>query len=369
MANFTTISKPTLIIDENKALNNLRKMSEKIARNNIIFRPHFKTHQSAVIGEMFRSFNVSAITVSSVGMANYFSNHGWQDILIAFPVNIREITEIVKLAKRIKLSLLIESLESAVFVDRYLENSVDCWIKIDVGTKRTGIHYSNQENVLHLVNSIKSMKNLKFIGLLSHAGHSYKTHSLNEIESIYWDSIRKLTRLKFFLQMNGCEELLISVGDTPSASVMSHFGEIDEMRPGNFIFYDMQQYQLGVCNLKEIAVCLVCPVVALHPERNEIVIYGGAIHFSKDFYIFNENLISYGGVVLLNTKTWNDHEIVGYVKSLSQEHGVIQFPDQIPDSISIGGLIGVYPAHSCLSVQALRGYVNLDGKSIPTMLS
>jgi len=33
--------------------------------------------------------------------------------------------------------------------------------------------------------------------------------------------------------------LLISYGDTPSCSIAENFDEVDEIRPGNFVFYDV----------------------------------------------------------------------------------------------------------------------------------
>ena len=66
-----TIEKPTLLIDPIRVQNNIRRMAEKARRQNVRFRPHFKTHQSALVGEWFRDQGVSAITVSSVDMALY----------------------------------------------------------------------------------------------------------------------------------------------------------------------------------------------------------------------------------------------------------------------------------------------------------
>ena len=47
-------------------------MARKAKDNGLIFRPHFKTHQSIEIGEWFRESGVNKITVSSLTMANYF---------------------------------------------------------------------------------------------------------------------------------------------------------------------------------------------------------------------------------------------------------------------------------------------------------
>ncbi len=78
------------------------QMAQKAKAHNLIFRPHFKTHQSAEIGNWFKDEGVNKITVSSVQMAEYFAESGWKDILIAFPVNIRETEQINRLASKIK---------------------------------------------------------------------------------------------------------------------------------------------------------------------------------------------------------------------------------------------------------------------------
>ena len=105
------ITKPTLLLDKDIALRNIENMVRKANDLNLKFRPHFKTHQSAEIGEWFRAAGVNCITVSSLTMANYFADAGWNDITIAFSVNIPEIPEINELAGRINLNVLIENKE------------------------------------------------------------------------------------------------------------------------------------------------------------------------------------------------------------------------------------------------------------------
>ncbi|HHE37598.1 MAG TPA: alanine racemase, partial [Candidatus Cloacimonetes bacterium] len=101
------ITRPTLILDKQKCLNNIKFMVEKGKKNNLKFRPHFKTHQSSIIGNWFRDFGVKSITVSSVGMAEYFAENGWKDITIAFPFNLLEMDKINELAAKIYLHILI----------------------------------------------------------------------------------------------------------------------------------------------------------------------------------------------------------------------------------------------------------------------
>jgi D-serine deaminase-like pyridoxal phosphate-dependent protein len=62
------IKEPVLILNKERCQTNIEKMALKAKSSNIVFRPHFKTHQSAEIGEWFRKFGISCITVSSVKM-------------------------------------------------------------------------------------------------------------------------------------------------------------------------------------------------------------------------------------------------------------------------------------------------------------
>ena len=54
---------PELILDKNIVLKNISIMKNKSDKSGVIFRPHFKTHQSVEIGKWFRQLGVTKITV------------------------------------------------------------------------------------------------------------------------------------------------------------------------------------------------------------------------------------------------------------------------------------------------------------------
>ncbi|MDO9085490.1 MAG: alanine racemase [Anaerolineaceae bacterium] len=369
MTIFSSIFKPTLLIHEEKAKKNLRYINEKILSQGKQFRPHFKTHQSAEIGEWFRESGISKITVSSIDMANYFAENKWEDIFIAFPVNILQIEDIVHLSSRISLSLMFEDLETVSYIDNHLNNPISGWIKIDTGANRCGLKNSQFEQILLLAEKIQQSKNIEFKGLATHAGHTYRFNNKEEICRVYDQSVNNLLEIKNKLLVAGIPKVEISVGDTPSSRLVDDFGDVDELRPGNFLFYDIQQYQAGVCKLDEIAVTVVCPVVAVHLDQKEVVIYGGAIHLSKDTHRYTSSINAYGLITFPDQNGWYDHKVFGYIRSLSQEHGVVVFPEGIPENIKSGSLLCVLPAHSCLAVQEMHTFINLDGEKIFTMLS
>jgi D-serine deaminase-like pyridoxal phosphate-dependent protein len=69
---------------------------------------------------------------------------------------------------------------------------------------------------------------------------------------------------------------------------------LDELRPGNFVCYDVTQVQIGSCDFNQIAVVLACPIVSIHKERGEMIIYGGSVHLSKDSLKWQDKGVIYG---------------------------------------------------------------------------
>jgi D-serine deaminase-like pyridoxal phosphate-dependent protein len=359
------IKEPVLILNKQRCLQNIERMALKAQRSNTIFRPHFKTHQSAEIGEWFRKFGVSGITVSSVKMAKYFAAHGWKDITIAFPVNILEMDEINDLAGHIKLNILIVDSEVLPVLLTGIKNKLGIFLKVDTGAHRTGINPNNVEEIKEIIKLIENSDNLHFKGFLAHSGHTYQAKSIGEINTIYSDTISLMSHLKIHLYPNA----IISVGDTPACSVVPELFGTDEVRPGNFIFYDIMQLNLGSCIEEYISVALACPIVARHKDRNEIILYGGAVHLSKDFIIDKEGNKTFGYLVEFNEHGWGKIIKGAFVKGMSQEHGIIKVTDESNGLMDKkpGDIIGVLPVHSCLTADLMGRYLTLDNKTIHMM--
>ncbi|MCU4157553.1 alanine racemase [Carboxylicivirga sp. A043] len=360
------LTQPTLLLNKAKCLANIERMATKAKKTNVLFRPHFKTHQSAEVGSWFREYEVECITVSSVKMAVYFAENGWKDITIAFPANIREWSTINDLASTINLNIVVESIDTIQSLERNLTNPVGTYIKTDTGYGRTGINAEDYESIQALLKELKTCKNLIFIGFLCHAGHTYNTNSKEEIINIMDSSRQQLLALKTFMA-NDFPLIQISYGDTPSCSLSDNFEGFDEIRPGNFAFYDAMQAHIGSCNLNDIAVAMACPVVAKHPERGEIVIHGGAVHFSKD-QIINDGTPQYGTAHPLNDRNWDTSKQLGYISKLSQEHGIIKMPQEHFSNINIGDMLAILPVHSCLTANLIKKYATTEGEYINMLI-
>ncbi len=357
MSLLAAITRPTLLISERRCRANIQAMADKAKRNQLRFRPHFKTHQHAVVGSWFRDAGVNAITVSSVSMAEDCVRDGWKDITIAFPFNIREIEAVNRLAAKVNINILIADQNILPTLVAQLDKTLGVFIKIDTGYGRSGFHPEHEEKLIRTIVDDLAIGGLKFKGFLSHPGHSYAAQHKDDIVRIHKAAMRWMLQLKSAYHPQ-YPQLELSLGDTPCCSIMEDFRGITEFRPGNFVYYDLVQAALGACTPENIGVVMACPVVVGAKESaKKLLIHGGAVHFSKDHLIDPITASPFYGKVVSWQEDKNDwggiRDGMQLVK-LSQEHGTVNGDSSQLQTYKAGDLIFILPIHSCLNANLMR---------------
>lgn len=354
------ITRPTLLLDLEKTKANLDAMIGKAEKTQTTLIPHFKTHQSREIGELFRDRGIRKITVSSVKMAAYFAKNGWDDITIAFPFNILELPEVHRLVNGgCDLTLLVTDMDTIAHLAEYLEVPVQVLIEIDAGYGRSGVSVRKVDEIQQMIHAMEEAKLMSCIGLYCHPGNTYHASSIEDIRQIWALVIKRMNFLKGQLQAD--RELKIRMGDTPGCTVVQAMDGVDEIGPGNFIFYDLVMNYLNVCAEEQIAVAVACPVVS-KKEGNQLVIHGGAVHFSKD-HLFDEHKEKFfGEMVILEEKGWSQIIPEAKLISLSQEHGILSVDAVTFETLRVGDVVGILPIHSCLTANLMKRYHTFDGQ-------
>jgi D-serine deaminase-like pyridoxal phosphate-dependent protein len=360
MSYLTQITSPTLLIDEKITRANLQRMAEKANRHGKKLVPHWKTAQSHEIGNWAKEYGIQELTASSIKLAEYLCGQGWKNIHIAFPFNIRETDRLNRLASSQSISVQLVNSVTTQYLAEHLTQNVGFFIEIDAGYGRTGVPISDFKTIDSIIASAKTSEFLQFKGFYLHPGHTY--YGVDK-EKIHEESREALHLLKERYHAS-FPDLVTRLGDTPGCAVMDEFGDVDELGPGNFIFFDLMQVELGSCSKADIAVCLAVPVVDINFSRNEILIHGGGVHFAKDVLANTDGSKNFGEVVLLNEKGWTILPHHSYLKSISQEHGVIKASKELLESVKVGDLLGILPVHSCMTADCMGEYLSLDGRWI-----
>ncbi|MCC5941669.1 MAG: alanine racemase [Balneolaceae bacterium] len=326
-------------------------MCDKAADAGCEFRPHFKTHQSATIGEWFREHGVEGITVSSLSMAEYFNSHGWDDITIAFPFFPAQTEELKSLNENCRLRVFVNSVDDVQLLSKALMNDFKVYIELDTGYARSGISHSHKSAINSIIDECNKTENAHFHGFYVHHGGTYKVKGIEEVKKIIAPTLSIFSEMR-----RNYPGAKFSLGDTPSASVLSNFESVDELTPGNFVFYDWMQTQIGSCSLNDVALFALLPIAQISDDKRHAILLGGAVHLSKDF-VDMENGRNYGQVVSYTKE--NITTVSGCLTSLSQEHGILT--GNLDD---IEQYVVVCPIHSCLTANLHSAFLTVDGEII-----
>ncbi len=359
-----SLKTPSLILDANRMRRNAELMTARAKSLNVALRPHVKTHKCVEIARIQMAGNAGGIMVSTLAEAWYFLKNGFTDITYGVPIEAGKFTEAIEIAKNCeRFSVLtddaatVESLNEAA---RSENIKLDVFVKIDCGYHRCGIepHAPEAVAIPHL---ITDSSNLNFVGILTHAGHSYHARTLEDLLAVARTERDSMSELARKLKDENLNVPTISIGSTPTMSAIDHLDGITEFRCGNYIFYDAFQATLGSCSFNDCALTVLTAVIHRDLQRRKIVVDAGAIALSKDqgAIEFDEKC-GYGRVFDL---AGSDLRL--RVNRLSQEHGEIEVADEaILQRLKVGSRVRILANHSCLTAAQHSHYHVLEGEQI-----
>jgi D-serine deaminase-like pyridoxal phosphate-dependent protein len=223
----------------------------------------------------------------------------------------------------------------------------DVFLKVDCGYHRAGVDPGSAESV-RLALAIARSPSVHFQGLLTHAGHSYHARNIEEIRELAAEETACLTRFRARLAKEGFGEVMRSVGSTPTMSVVDRFEDVDEVRPGNYVFYDAFQATIGSCRREDCAVSVLATVIGSYPDRRQAIIDAGALALSKDLGPDHvDPQFGYGMVCDTDLRP-----LPMRLVALSQEHGKLE----AVSPPAVGTRLRIIPNHSCLTAAMYEVY-------------
>jgi D-serine deaminase-like pyridoxal phosphate-dependent protein len=359
-----TIKTPSLLLDVERVRRNAGRMSARVRRLGASLRPHVKTHKCVEVARIQTEGASGAVTVSTLAEARAFAAHGFRDITYAVPIEPGKFGEAIELSKQCEcFALITDDVSIPPRLDEAARRAgvtLELFLKVDCGYHRCGVD-PDDPDALAIPRLIGDASNLRFSGILTHAGHSYHARSHAELLRI---ASRERDLMKDFaerLRADGIDVPTVSIGSTPTITHVEHLDGVDEARPGNYIFFDAFQATLGSCDFGDCALTVLASIVHRDRTRRRVVLDAGAVALSKDRGAFElDPSCGFGRVLDLE-----GNDLGLRVGGLSQEHGEVSVEDgRLLDTLRVGSRVRVLANHSCLTAAQHSHYHVLEGERI-----
>jgi D-serine deaminase-like pyridoxal phosphate-dependent protein len=363
--NLQTLQTPSLLLDYERLRRNAAQMSVRVKSLGARLRPHVKTHKCVEVARLQTEGQPeSGLTVSTLMEARAFAAHGFRDLTYAVPIEPGKFAEALELSKSCeRLSLITDELETARLLNESARREglvINLLLKVDCGYHRCGVEPESVA-AFDIPRFIADASNLRFAGILTHAGHSYHACSKEELLAIARHERDLMTAFAERLRAAGLPVEVVSIGSTPTITHVDHLANVTEARPGNYIFYDAFQATLGSCGFDDCALTVLAAIVHVNRSRRKVVIDAGSIALSKDRGAIElDPSCGYGRVLDVE-----GNDVGLRVEGLSQEHGeIFAEDDRVLEKLKVGTRLRVLVNHSCLTAAQHSHYNVLQGEQI-----
>jgi D-serine deaminase-like pyridoxal phosphate-dependent protein len=325
---------PSLVIDAAVVRRNLRRAADYAAAHGIAIRPHTKTHKSVKLARMQIDAGARGLTVAKVGEALAMSAAS-DDILIAYPtVDALRAAEAAKLAKTKTIRVAIDSQLAADSLSAAAKSAgatVGVLVDIDVGPHRTGVQ--TPAAALALAQYVTRQPGLRLDGILFYPGHIWKpvteqAEALAAVEAILAETISLWRKA-------GLEAKIVSGGSTPTLFQSHLVPSGTEVRPGTYIFNDMNCVRGGFSTLEDCAARIVSTVVSTAVPGQVVLDAGTKTLTSDRNALFPDS--GHGLIVEFPEAK---------IAKLSEEHAQVDIA-ACPAAPKLGQTVTIIPNHIC----------------------
>jgi len=335
---YTELSTPALTIDLDVLDRNLDRMAESCRRQRVGLRPHMKTHKTPEVARMQLDRGALGITVAKVGEAEVMADAGLDDLLVAYPIfgadKLRRLAGLAR-GRKILVSLDHEATARELSQAAAAQGvSIGVMVEFDAGFHRCGLRPG--ADCVALAKKIGQMPSLKFRGLMTYFGSVWGPHDDREREAKQV-AAEVAKALGAFAEERVPVEI-VSGGSTPSAEFAGLIPGLTEIRPGTYVYNDLNTYHQGACGIEDCAARVVTTVVS-SAVPGKVILDAGSKTLSSD---------------PLRSGPGTGHGLIleapdAPITKLNEEHGHVDITKS-SHQFRVGEVLTVIPNHVCTCV-------------------
>jgi D-serine deaminase-like pyridoxal phosphate-dependent protein len=346
---------PALIVDLEVLQKNILDMAEFAKSAGVKLRPMTKSHKCPAISHLQLEAGATGIQVAKLSEGEVMEAAGVKDIFISNQiVGAPKVDRLLRLARRARIRIAVDSVENMKEISELAEArgmKIDVLLDVDTGIRRTGVLPG--EPALKLASEITKRPGLNLVGVYTHEGIVYRARNKEELHELATKAARDMVETADLLRSNGIEIEEVSLGSTPGAKIVGKVEGVTEIRPGAYVFNDMQQLALGVCDEKDLALSLLTTVISV-PANDRVICDAGSKAAGPDSCAFGaftppdvmpkiEQVSKLGLVRTLDGEILKD---VIFDSRIGEEYGLLRAKN-CHELFKVGDKIEIIPLHCC----------------------
>ena len=313
------IDTPALVVDLDIFERNLARVADYARQHSLRLRPHTKTHKSVRVAGRQLAGGAAGLTVAKVSEAEVMLAAEPADLLVAFPIiGHTKLERLTQVARRTQVTVALDSIFAARQLSdaaRAAQVEIGVLAEVDAGLGRVGV--SPGEPLLQLAQAIEKLPHLRFAGIAFYPGH---------IKSMDESGLRALAQLSDLMRgilddfrVAGIEIGIVSGGSTPTLFHSHEVRGLTEIRPGTYVFNDLNTIRSGGCAMEDCAATILATVVST-ARPGQMIIDGGSKTFSSD-RLANTSEVTFGHLVEAPAARFH---------KMNEEHGFIDMSHAEP---------------------------------------
>jgi D-serine deaminase-like pyridoxal phosphate-dependent protein len=314
---------PFASVDLDAVERNIERMQSYCDAHEIACRPHIKTHKlPAIAHEQVRAGAVG-ITCQKVGEAAAMVAAGVTDVLLTYPVLGRaKVERLCGLARTATIAVAADSAEVALGLSAGAADAgvtIGFLVECETGLGRTGVQ--TPAEAAELAQLVDALPGVRFAGLMTYPNGPRAPEFFRAARNLIEDAGLRVDRT--------------SAGGTELAFRAHESGEIDELRPGTYVYGDRACIANGSVSLEDCALRVHATVVSRPTPTRAILDAGSKVLTTDEVEAPGESGF---GLVLERPGALIDE--------LFEEHARVELSDTEPPLI-IGDIVTIIPNHAC----------------------
>jgi D-serine deaminase-like pyridoxal phosphate-dependent protein len=346
------IDTPALVVDLDILERNLARVAGYAREHGLRLRPHTKTHKSVRLARRQIACGAVGLTVAKVSEAEVMLGAEPEDLLVAFPVvGAAKLKRLTQVARRTRVTVSLDSAHAAGQLSEAARAGgveIGVLAEVDAGLGRVGV--TAGEPLLALARAIQQLPNLRFSGIAFYPGH---IKALDESGRSALGQVSALVRgILADFRAAGIEIGTVSGGSTPTLFHSHEIRGLTEIRPGTYVFNDLNTISSGACAMEDCAASIVATVVST-ARPGQIIIDGGSKTFSSD-RLANTTEVTFGHLVEAPGARFH---------KMNEEHGFIDV-SRVETAFRVGDRVRVIPNHICVAVNLHEKVYGVRGDTV-----